>query len=373
MKNRATFVATGFCVVIAAIALGLFVYSSYRDAPIGFDGFSLSQLFPQLEDVGSDQPDLDQPSSDQLVSGTPLPDAQPDNDEQEPESGLLTPPGEDERTVDEGISLVRVAPDGTGVVAGLAPPGSAVKLKSGDTVIDTARASEQGDWAIAIDPPLESGSHLLHVETVTPEGGTRVGGLAAVVELTGRDETPLVALVPYTAEDIEDSAPPELLQEPEAEAGIASQPAGPGVNIRTIQTAEQGTRIQVAGDARGGATVTLEVNDQTTPAVPVSDDAYAVEAGLGPAAERHRLKVTLLDGDGNAVASARIALTRSKIEQTFGNDGLVVVQKGDALWRIAYRTYGKGVRYVTIFEENRDQIANADLIYPDQIFVVPNE
>ena len=32
---------------------------------------------------------------------------------------------------------------------------------------------------------------------------------------------------------------------------------------------------------------------------------------------------------------------------------------------------GKGIRYTTIYEANRDQIKNPRLIYPGQVFQVP--
>ena len=51
---------------------------------------------------------------------------------------------------------------------------------------------------------------------------------------------------------------------------------------------------------------------------------------------------------------------------------MMVIHKGDALWRIAYRTYGEGVRYVDIFKRNNARITNPDLIYPDQIFAIPD-
>ena len=193
--------------------------------------------------------------------------------------------------------------------------------------------------------------------------------MAAVAELTGEDETPLVALVPYTHEAV---APPDVLQAPDegAEPPFAGMV---GVNIRTIQALRQGRGIQVAGDAGGGVSVTLAINGVTATESVVSNGKYAAEADLDPGVSRLDLKVTLLDGDGKAVASARVKLTRSEVETILGDDSLVVVQKGDALWRIAYRTYGQGIRYVTIFERNRDQIADEDLIYPDQIFVVPKE
>jgi nucleoid-associated protein YgaU len=48
-----------------------------------------------------------------------------------------------------------------------------------------------------------------------------------------------------------------------------------------------------------------------------------------------------------------------------------VVSRGDNLWRISRLTYGKGIRYSIIFDANRDQIRDPDLIYPGQIFVLP--
>ena len=41
------------------------------------------------------------------------------------------------------------------------------------------------------------------------------------------------------------------------------------------------------------------------------------------------------------------------------------------LWRIAYQQMGKGVRYVDIVRRNKQDIINPDLIYPKQIFAVP--
>ena len=49
-----------------------------------------------------------------------------------------------------------------------------------------------------------------------------------------------------------------------------------------------------------------------------------------------------------------------------------VVARGDNLWRISRVTYGRGVRYPIIFDANRDQIRDPDLIYPGQVFVLPH-
>lgn len=49
----------------------------------------------------------------------------------------------------------------------------------------------------------------------------------------------------------------------------------------------------------------------------------------------------------------------------------VTVQPGFTLWGIAQERYGDGVLYVQVFEANRDKIKDPDLIYPGQVFSVP--
>jgi len=50
----------------------------------------------------------------------------------------------------------------------------------------------------------------------------------------------------------------------------------------------------------------------------------------------------------------------------------VTVQPGFTLWGIAQERYGDGVMYVQVFEANRDKIKDPNLIYPGQVFAVPD-
>lgn len=50
---------------------------------------------------------------------------------------------------------------------------------------------------------------------------------------------------------------------------------------------------------------------------------------------------------------------------------IVTVQPGFTLWGIATKNYGDGFLYVRVYEANRDQIRDPDLIYPGQILTVP--
>ena len=52
---------------------------------------------------------------------------------------------------------------------------------------------------------------------------------------------------------------------------------------------------------------------------------------------------------------------------------VVTVQTGDTLWAISRERYGDGVLYVKVFEANRHHIRDPDLIYPGQVFAIPDE
>jgi nucleoid-associated protein YgaU len=48
------------------------------------------------------------------------------------------------------------------------------------------------------------------------------------------------------------------------------------------------------------------------------------------------------------------------------------VQQGDSLSKIARAHYGDGDKWRAIFDANRDQISNPDLIHPGQVLKIPS-
>lgn len=50
----------------------------------------------------------------------------------------------------------------------------------------------------------------------------------------------------------------------------------------------------------------------------------------------------------------------------------VIIRKGDSLWLVSRRKYGAGIRYTTIFEANREQIRDPNLIFPGQVLEIPH-
>lgn len=93
------------------------------------------------------------------------------------------------------------------------------------------------------------------------------------------------------------------------------------------------------------------------------DDDGAVTSRLETPFKREEPEVlAAAQAEANAVSAPESGGTQVKV---------VTVQPGFTLWGIARESYGEGILYVRVYEANRDRIRDPDLIYPGQVFAVP--
>ncbi|MDC0650282.1 LysM peptidoglycan-binding domain-containing protein [Candidatus Puniceispirillum sp.] len=292
------------------------------------------------------------------------------------------------------IDLARVKPDGAAVFAGMAAPNAKIRIFEGNILLGETVASANGEWVIVLEKSLAAGQHLISVAMERSDGTTKMADRSLAVEIYQDTETkPLVALLPETATEV-----PLLIQSPDdvdtvkpataaneaAKADAAmpetteAAPANPQAMSQIALLApsaivwRDASRILISGTSRGG--VRVAVNDtkgQFGEALVLADGAWQVAGSLDMNIEANQLRFALFD-DANQII-ARYDLPVKARDLAKGQDGspLVVVNKGDILWRIAYHQLGEGVKYVDIVRRNKQDIINPDLIYPNQIFAVP--
>ena len=286
---------------------------------------------------------------------------------------------------------MNVSPDGIVVLSGQATAGTDIEIYHGDRLIATAKVNAKGDWVAIPDEALAPGTYMLTVTAITEDGVVILSNRGVVLVIPeNRDEAPLVALVPVDeavqmqaellqsplTEDVDDSVisvtdSPVITVDPTVPADMVADPSlPPKVTIRMIDALAD-NRMAVSGFRQGQGNIAVLI-DQMPVSVTISPEGYLAETDI-PDKDQFPVKVTMTDDDDQLLASARIILSKAKLDETLSGNALVVVQKGDALWRIAYRTYGKGIRYVDIYSSNAGEIENPDLIYPDQIFIIPNQ
>ncbi|MGB3408844.1 MAG: LysM peptidoglycan-binding domain-containing protein, partial [Jannaschia sp.] len=89
----------------------------------------------------------------------------------------------------------------------------------------------------------------------------------------------------------------------------------------------------------------------------------------------YTLRVDALGPDGTVVSRVEtpFQLTAPEIAARARQNGVtaITVQPGFTLWAISEGYFGDGIQYVQIFEANRSQIRDPDLIYPGQVFALP--
>ncbi len=85
----------------------------------------------------------------------------------------------------------------------------------------------------------------------------------------------------------------------------------------------------------------------------------------------YRLRVDELKSGGRVARRIEIPFQRAAAIAELSDRGIAVVQPGNSLWGIARSTYGQGFQFTLIYEANKEQIRDPDLIYPGQIFTLP--
>lgn len=280
------------------------------------------------------------------------------------------------------FDIVRVEPGGESVVAGRAEPGSVIVLLDGDREIGRATADKSGSWAIILDQPLAPGDHQLGLRAELPDGRLVLSETVVIVAVPeppmavargGAPEPQVAAAAPTTSAlavetPREGLAASRVLQQPEEGVGLRDQ----ALLLSAVDYDADGYLV-VSGKAEPGARVVVYLDDRPLGTVVADADGawqLAPEAPVAPGL--HRLRVDQLDGAGAVRARVATLFSRAELAGGFPDDRYVIVQPGNSLWRIARRTYGEGMRYSVIFQANNAQIADPDLIYPGQIFLVPS-
>ena len=288
------------------------------------------------------------------------------------------------------IDVARIGPDGSAVFAGLADKRSKITLSEADSVLTASDANNDGEWVAVLDQPLSPGKHLIIAEMVRADGSSQRAERAILIELfADENETPLVALVPMNdiavaellqapaslaPETIVNSEPAQSLAEPAAPAVEDVIVTAPKIYIGTLSWVGK-TDLRIKGSAKGGRTVTGALGSILFEPVEISDAGEWEFMIDTTSLDRSTvmLSAVLLDETSTEIARAGFKVVPAQLN--IGRDGseMVVIQKGDVLWRIAYRNYGNGIRYLDIVKRNKARIANPDLIYPSQIFALPKQ
>ncbi len=323
----------------------------------------------------------------------------------------------DQDAFDLRIEAVEI--DGIEVfVAGAAAPGTRLLVYANEILLGDTTASEVGRFLVQARRDLPVGDYIIRADAIDPGtadvlrrasvpfvrgAGERVAAVAAPAasapEATEATEPAAAPASPALAQPRSAEEPPTL-QAPGDETVVASLPAEAAqveqepapVNDAMAETATE-PEAEVAPSADAAATRTTDgpasaapeqaavaTEDEEPAAAPADEVASLAEepsaattaspdedAPAEPAAQVAPAAGEDAVADSAAVAEAASADAMVPVE------GSVIIRRGDTLWQISRRVYGRGVKYTTIYLANQDQISDPGRIWPGQVFQVPDD
>lgn len=268
-------------------------------------------------------------------------------------------------------------------LVGEAPTGSIVRVYVDDELAGDAKADANGRWALKVRRKLPAGRHSVRADMLG-EGGSQVVARAQVrfdrVELvaagegTGQDQQQTLVGSGSGAEAPGDGAPAGDAATGDAGSGAASSDA-PGLPTLAAPAQDGSAGQQAAADAPASADASGDAAAADTGTAPAADAGTAM-AGGDDAASGASMSDVASDAASDAASGATADAAAAGSAPAAGTQAAqassrVEIERGDALWRIARRIYGHGIQYTLIFEANRNQIDDPDLIFPGQVFTIP--
>ena len=209
-----------------------------------------------------------------------------------------------------------------------------VRIYLDNRAIITSQISDSGYWTVDL-LNVEAGIYTL-----------RVDELNSVGDVLSRSETPfkreepteLAALMAETAEVVVD------------DAAVAERVAGASNNVKA------GTAGELQKEPKLTQTV-VDVQAQVEDLAGSTSDIY--------------FEVEVSGASSKGVGGEPVELDAS-LRAPSATFRVKTVQPGSTLWAIAKESYGAGIEYFKVFDANKERIRDPDLIYPGQVFEIPD-
>ncbi|WP_422064984.1 LysM peptidoglycan-binding domain-containing protein [Shimia sp.] len=278
------------------------------------------------------------------------------------------------------IDSISYTDTGAVMVSGRGNAGLFVRLYLDNTLAAESAIADAGLWSSELTD-VAGGLYELRADEVDKTGKV----ISRVVTPFKRETPETVALARAQADEAattqaEEEPADESVQTPpaqETQLQTATQTETPASEVKdTVVAAEVAPTdpapVEITAEPVAEATEepSSESVAQTADAPKAAEGDVAVSAPKAPAVEAARTA-----GDGAATAPVIAAVTQPDTTPAEAPAAvrIVTVQPGSSLWAIARDRYGEGQFYLRVFEANQDKIRDPDLIYPGQVFTVPEE
>ena len=300
--------------------------------------------------------------------------------------------------LEPAFDVVNVDPSGEAVIAGRAAPNEKVELRDGGKAVAEATADAAGQFVI-IPPALAPGDHSLSVAANADNGPPAISSPVAVSVPAQEAKAGAPPGPPEAKTTVAAAAPTNPNAEPSAlgmrTLATPAPASGARVAIQSVEAEAPGGLV-AKGSAEPNTALRLYLNQADIAEARTQADgrwSLTIKGGMSPggyvmqADEINPSSATVVasantpfeypDMPAAQAAAATAAASPAQSSAPSPADAVVEsvqtkrVATGHTLWALSKTYYGDPTHYPVIYEANRAQIRNPNVIYPGQVFVVP--
>ena len=377
-------------------AVGLYAAGVFSPIPVPVaKPEPVAMIQPEAEDVVQPEPELSE------VTEAETPDIEtPDIEEMR---DLPDPPS---------IDVFRLEPDGAMLVSGRAAKGWDTAILIDGIPFAAVKADGYGEFVEFLRLEASDAPRILSLRMTSPDDGTQIASLSEVIiaprprseaapatEPVTEDASPQVAAVVDADVTQPEPAGPDAAQPDTVEAtqtvllsdetGVTvlqtPSPVTPGPEVMSTVALDAITyndagEVELTGRGAGSGFVRVYLDNTPITSSRIEADGNwrmdlpEVDTGI------YTLRVDEVDAAGKVTSRVETPFKREaeevviQVEEEVAQAPRVraiTVQPGSTLWAISRETYGEGLLYVRVYEANIDRIRDPDLIYPGQVFTLP--
>ena len=293
------------------------------------------------------------------------------------------------------FDLVRVDPEGNVVIAGRSEPGARIEILDGNTVIGIVDSDDRGEWVFVPESRLTPGARILILRDITkadilresdnavvlvvPEPGQNIAGLPEKA-----DGLPLAMVMPREEAKSEAS---RIFQAPKRKKHVnidkvgsrkekvepAKESGQQRLALNTIDYDDSGIII-LSGVSNPNSIINVYLDNTLAGSVTASPDgSWTIELKNTFESRQYIIRVDQVNLSAKVLERIELPFVKAPVIEATKERATVIIQPGNSLWRIAAKVYGSGFRYTEIYEANIDQIRDPNLIYPGQVFKIPDQ
>ena len=247
---------------------------------------------------------------------------------------------------------------------------STIKVGSGEVVAlvdseDAVVATDEG----SVDSTVKVGSGEALAVVDSEDAVVTITKQEVVASSAGNigDNTikkkPTIVIVDSTGTKVVQSTP------------VPISPKGDNVENVVIDTITYDDKGDVAISGRGSAGdfVRIYIDDKPVLLTSIGVDGSWVTPLTDIKQGLYKLRADEVSKSGTVLSRVETPFQRENVMIAAKGASAITVQPGYTLWAIAREKYGSGFQYVRVYQANQDLIKNPDLIYPGQVFKLPEE